>query len=140
MVKPTLQTHHVDSTMKQRGNDRFHIVSTWNPRVVSVVKNIGETSPSFIPRKTDPNTKFSWKNSKKPLIFTMGKACFLPLEFHFKNQVNVFKSMFFKVIYVITFNWGHFTINSISNLKYGFSAIPSFNGFFLIKKAFKYIV
>ena len=27
----TLQTHHVDSTLKQRGNGRFHVVSTWNP-------------------------------------------------------------------------------------------------------------
>ena len=24
--------HHVDSTLKQRGNGRFHVVSTWNPR------------------------------------------------------------------------------------------------------------
>ena len=23
-----LQTHHVDSTLKRRGNDRFHVVST----------------------------------------------------------------------------------------------------------------
>ena len=27
--KPTtLQTHHVDSTLKRRGNGRFHVVST----------------------------------------------------------------------------------------------------------------
>ena len=32
----TLQTHHVDSTLKQRGNDRFHVVSTWNPGSVFV--------------------------------------------------------------------------------------------------------
>ena len=32
----TLQTHHVDSTLKRRGNDRFHVVSTWNPRGVFV--------------------------------------------------------------------------------------------------------
>ena len=30
----TLQTHRVDSTLKRRGNDRFLIVSTWNPRGV----------------------------------------------------------------------------------------------------------
>ena len=24
--KVTLQTHHVDSTLKRRGNDRFHVV------------------------------------------------------------------------------------------------------------------
>ena len=26
----SLQTHHVDSTLKRRGNGRFHVVSTWN--------------------------------------------------------------------------------------------------------------
>ena len=31
-----LQTHHVDSTLKRCGNDRFHVVSTWNPRGVFV--------------------------------------------------------------------------------------------------------
>ena len=30
------QTHHVDSTLKQHGNDRFHVFSTWNPRGVFV--------------------------------------------------------------------------------------------------------
>ena len=34
--KIALQTHHVDSTLKQRGNGRFHVVSTWNPRGVFV--------------------------------------------------------------------------------------------------------
>ena len=32
----TLQTHHVDSTLKRRGNGRFDVVSTWNPRGVFV--------------------------------------------------------------------------------------------------------
>ena len=32
----SLQTHHVDSTLKRRGNGRFHVVSTWNPRGVFV--------------------------------------------------------------------------------------------------------
>ena len=32
----TLQTHHVYSTLKQRGNDRFPVVSTWNTRGVLV--------------------------------------------------------------------------------------------------------
>ena len=32
----TPQTHHVDSTLKRRGNGRFHGVSTWNPRGVFV--------------------------------------------------------------------------------------------------------
>ena len=31
-----LQTHHVDSTLKPRGNGRFHVVSTWNLRGVFV--------------------------------------------------------------------------------------------------------
>ena len=34
--RTTLQTHHVGSTLKRRGNDRFHVVSTWNPRGVFV--------------------------------------------------------------------------------------------------------
>ena len=34
--KTALQTYHVDSTLKQRGNGRFHVVSTWNPRGVFV--------------------------------------------------------------------------------------------------------
>ena len=32
----TLQTHHVNFTLKERGNCRFHIVSTWNPLGVFV--------------------------------------------------------------------------------------------------------
>ena len=35
-VPRTLQTHHVDSTLKRRGNGRFHVVSTWNPHGVFV--------------------------------------------------------------------------------------------------------
>ena len=31
-----LQTHHVDSTLKRRGNGRFHVVSTLNPSGVFV--------------------------------------------------------------------------------------------------------
>ena len=37
-VNPSLQTHHVDSTLKRRGSGRFHVVSTWNPRGVFVGK------------------------------------------------------------------------------------------------------
>ena len=36
LVPSTLQTHHVDSTLKRHGNGRFHVVSTWNPRGVFV--------------------------------------------------------------------------------------------------------
>ena len=32
----SLQTHHVNSTLKRRGNGRFHVVSTWNSRGVFV--------------------------------------------------------------------------------------------------------
>ena len=32
----TLQTHYMDSTLKRRGNDRFHVVSTLNPRGVFI--------------------------------------------------------------------------------------------------------
>ena len=31
-----LQTHHADSVFRRRGNDRFHVVSTWNTRGVFV--------------------------------------------------------------------------------------------------------
>ena len=34
----TLQTHHVNSTLKRRGNGRSHVISTWNPRGVFVGK------------------------------------------------------------------------------------------------------
>ena len=33
----SLETHCVDSTLKRRGNIRFHFVSTWNPHGVFVV-------------------------------------------------------------------------------------------------------
>ena len=33
---PSQQTHHVDSTLKRRGNGRFHVASTQNPRGVFV--------------------------------------------------------------------------------------------------------
>ena len=28
----SLQTPHVDSTLTRRGNDRFHLISMWDPR------------------------------------------------------------------------------------------------------------
>ena len=36
MKAPALQTLHVYSTLKQRGNELFHVVSTWNTRGVFV--------------------------------------------------------------------------------------------------------
>ena len=36
--KVSLQTHQVDSTLKRRGNGRFHVVSTLNARDVFVGK------------------------------------------------------------------------------------------------------
>ena len=36
----TLQTHHVYSTLKRRGNDRFHVVSTSNTRGVFVGESL----------------------------------------------------------------------------------------------------
>ena len=33
-ITTTLQIHHVDFPLKRRGKDRFHVVSTWNPRGV----------------------------------------------------------------------------------------------------------
>ena len=34
--KLSLETHHVNSTLKRRGNERFHVVSKWNTRSVLV--------------------------------------------------------------------------------------------------------
>ena len=34
----TLQTHRVYYTLKQRGNGRFHVFSTWNTRGVSYLR------------------------------------------------------------------------------------------------------
>ena len=36
MYFKTLQIHHVDSTLKRRGNGHFYVVSSWNPRGVFV--------------------------------------------------------------------------------------------------------
>ena len=33
---PSLQTHHLYYTLKRRGDDRFHVLSTWNRRSVFV--------------------------------------------------------------------------------------------------------
>ena len=38
-LKRTLQTHHVCPTLKWRGNDGFHVVSTWNTCGVFVGKS-----------------------------------------------------------------------------------------------------
>ena len=35
-VETTLQTHHVYSTLKLRGNNHFHVFPTWNTRGVFV--------------------------------------------------------------------------------------------------------
>ena len=48
-LEASLQTHHVDSTLKRRGNDRFHVISTWNPRGVFVgMVDLSDFSPSFL--------------------------------------------------------------------------------------------
>ena len=44
----TLQTHHVYSTLKRRGNDRFHVVSTWNTRGVFVGKDLFYDLPEAV--------------------------------------------------------------------------------------------
>ena len=44
----TLQTLHVDSTLKRRGNGRFHVVSTWNPRGVFVGLRLGWVGGAFL--------------------------------------------------------------------------------------------
>ena len=46
-IPTTIQTLHVYSTLKRRGNERFHVVSTWNTRGV-FVGNIGFWFGSFV--------------------------------------------------------------------------------------------
>ena len=36
----SLQTHHVYSTLKRRGNVRFLVLSTWNTRVCRVIYEV----------------------------------------------------------------------------------------------------
>ena len=58
-LEASLQTHHVDSTLKRRGNDRFHVVSTWNPRGVFVgMVDLSDFSPSFLSQPY--SHEFSW--------------------------------------------------------------------------------
>ena len=45
MKEATLQTLHVNSTLKRHENGRFDVVSTWNPRGVFVGRYDLETSP-----------------------------------------------------------------------------------------------
>ena len=40
LMLATLQTHHVYSTLKRRGNECFHVISMWNTRGVFVGKKI----------------------------------------------------------------------------------------------------
>ena len=43
-----LQTHHMYSTLKRRGNHRFHVASTWNTRDVFVGRAIASGKGSAI--------------------------------------------------------------------------------------------
>ena len=45
--EPILQTLHMYSTLKRRGNGRFHVVSTWNTRGVGNMYH-GMTSLLFL--------------------------------------------------------------------------------------------
>ena len=48
-LEASLQTHHVDSTLKRCGNYRFHVVSTCNPRGVFVgMVDLSDFSSSFL--------------------------------------------------------------------------------------------
>ena len=49
LIQVTLQTHHVDSTLTRRGNDRFHVVSTWNPLGVFVGNLLRITDTKVLP-------------------------------------------------------------------------------------------
>ena len=54
----TLQTDHVDSTLKLLGNYRFHVVLTWNPRGVFVGKRVKRASCYASTMLADSNIQF----------------------------------------------------------------------------------
>ena len=80
---PAIQTNHVYSTLKRRGNDRFHVVSTWDTRVVFVgwirpwqslqcknfmtKENLRMKIVTFFYSKDFEQKKLSWKKKKKDL-------------------------------------------------------------------------
>ena len=54
----TLQTDHVDFTLKLRGNCRFHVVLTWNPRGVFVGERVKQASCCASTMLADSNIQF----------------------------------------------------------------------------------
>ena len=56
LVLTTLQTHHVDSTLKRRGSHHLHVTSTWSPRGVFVGQGNG-SEMTFVTGATKINVK-----------------------------------------------------------------------------------
>ena len=53
LYSPPLQTNHVYSTLKRRGNNLFHVVSTWNTPGVFLGSTVGH---SCVQRNVEPVT------------------------------------------------------------------------------------
>ena len=70
ITKAPLQTHHVYSTLKRRGNGRFHVLSTWNTRSMFVgqLLSFGNWNMRY------PSSKFC--NSHLLKNFTLIEALF----------------------------------------------------------------
>ena len=64
LLLTTLQTHYVYSTLKRRGNSRFHVVSTWNTHGV-FLGNI----PWFYPNAM----AYTCEKSEKPRLMIFKK-------------------------------------------------------------------
>ena len=76
----TLQTLQVYSTLKRRGNERFHVVSTWNTRgvfvgyvlallIYSYIMTTGEVSIWNIFQKVDSSRQIAYVNGNSLLRF-----------------------------------------------------------------------
>ena len=71
-VEISLQTHHVDSTLKQRGSDRVHLFSTWNRRgvFVGLISPLYKNCQKLISTKLVIYIMLGWR---EPVLFTQFK-------------------------------------------------------------------
>ena len=91
----TLQTHHVNSTQKRRGNGHFYVVSTWNPRGVFAGEGVRLVN-IVINRKSSPKV-FCKKSVLKGLRNYNGKLFLCPPQKQPETHNQHFKLLFFKI-------------------------------------------
>ena len=107
----TLQTHHVDSTLKRRGNDRFHVVSTWNPRGVFVRKILTQIDKEmkmenwhillFLDNATSHKECFMCSLTNIKLIF-LSKNTMPKVKSLYAAIIRAFKSKYYKMFISLT--------------------------------------